>query len=226
MSMMHSRHHKGFTLIELLIAIAISLIIISAVLTMFTAMSSSNIDYLKSVRLNHELRAVMSVMVRDLRRAGHNQDAAAESIAATSINPYSNSAGGATVQATVLSVSGSNTTDRTVRFSYDRDDDANVEAYGYRLNVTGGVGAIEYCNSDAATNGAACTNWQDLTDSNLIDIDFLDFELDTIDVASGTLTIRQLTITMTGTLISDPDFTRTISEVIKIRNDHSANWAM
>jgi len=65
-----------------------------------------------------------------------------------------------------------------------------------------------------------------LTDSDLIDIELLDFELDEITVASGTMTIRQLTIIVTGTLISDNDFTRTISEVVKIRNDHSPNWAM
>lgn len=218
--------HRGFTLIELLIAIAISLVIVAAVLTIFVAMSNSNIDYLKSIRLNHELRSTMSVMVRDLRRAGHNQDAAVDTLAASSANPFSNSTGGATVQPTVLSVSGSNTSDRTIRFSYDRDDDANINTYGYRLNVSSGVGSIEYCNDDSTTTGVACTNWEDLTDSDLIDIELLDFELDEITVASGTMTIRQLTITMTGSLISDNDFTRTISEVVKIRNDHSPNWAM
>lgn len=214
----------GFTLIELLIAIAISLLVVAAVLTMFVSMSGSNIDHLKSIRLNHELRSTMSLMVRDLRRAGHNQDAAAESLAATSLNPFSNSAGGTTIQPTVLSVTGASNADRTIRFSYDRNDDANIDTFGYRLNVNAGIGTIEYCSNDTTTNGVACTNWQDLTDPNLIDIEELDFELDTIDVAAGTLTIRQLTITLTGTLISDTDFTRTISEVIKIRNDHSANW--
>lgn len=216
--------NNGFTLIELLIAIVISLLVVAAVLTMFVSMSSSNIDHLKSIRLNHELRSAMGLMVRDLRRAGHNQDAGADSLAAVSLNPFSNSIGGATIQPTVLTVSGASNSDRTVRFAYDRDNDTNIDTFGYRLNVNAGIGSIQYCSNDATTNGVACTNWQDITDPNLIDIDELDFNLDTIDVAAGALTIRQLTITLTGVLISDRDFTRTISEVIKIRNDHSANW--
>jgi type IV pilus assembly protein PilW len=217
--------YKGFTLIELMIAMAIGLLLVAAVITLYVSMSGSNIDYLKSVRLNHELRSTMSQMVRDIRRAGHNQDAATESVAASSINPFSNSSA-STVQATVLTVSGTSTADRTIRFSYDSDDDTNVDTFGYRLNVASGVGTVQYCSDDSTTNGTACTGWEGLTDSDLVDIDSLEFELDTITVASGTLTIRQVTITLTGKLISDSDFTRTITEVVKIRNDHSPNWAM
>jgi type IV pilus assembly protein PilW len=217
--------NKGFTLIELMIAMAIGLLLVSAVITLYVSMSSSNIDYLKSIRLNHELRSAMNLMVRDIRRAGHNQDAATESVAATSINPFSNSSA-STVQATVLSVTGASTADRTISFSYDSDDDANIDTFGYRLNIVGGIGAIQYCSNDTTTTGVACTNWEDLTDSNLIDIDNLDFEQDTLSVAGGVFTIRQVTITVTGHLISDTDFSKTLSEVVKIRNDHSPNWAM
>lgn len=223
--MINMKTDKGYTLIELMIAMTVGLILVAAVLTLYVSMSGSNIDYLKSIRLNHELRSAMALMVRDMRRAGHNQDAAIESIAASTINPFSDSAAGGTVAATVLTVTGTSTVNQTVAFSYDNDDDANIDTYGYRLNVTSGVGAIQYCNA-ATTGGTACSNWQDLTDSNLIDIDELEFVQGTTSVAGGTFTIRQVTITITGKLISDTDFTRTISEVVKIRNDHSPNWSM
>ncbi len=216
---------QGYTLIELMIAMAIGLILVAAVITLYVSMSGSNIDYLKSVRLNHELRSSMALIVRDIRRAGHNQDAATESIAASSINPFSNSAA-STVQATVLTVAGTSTVNQSITFSYDNDDDANIDTYGYRLNVVSGVGTIQYCADDTTTTGAACSSWQALTDSDLIDIDSLEFTQGTTSVAGGVFTIRQVMITMTGKLISDTDFTRTISEVVKIRNDHSPNWSM
>lgn len=216
---------SGYTLIELMIAMAVGLILVAAVLTLYVSMSGSNIDYLKSVRLNHELRSTMALMVRDLRRAGHNQDAATESIAASTINPFSNSSA-STVQATVLTVTGTSTVNKSIAFSYDDNDDANINTYGYRLNVSSGVGTVQYCADDTTTTGTACSLWEALTDSDLVDIDLLEFSQDTTSVAGGAFTIRQITITMTGKLISDTDFTRTISEVVKIRNDHSPNWAM
>ncbi len=225
--MSYIKKQLGYTLIELMIAMAIGLLLVAAVITLYVSMSGSNMDYLKSVRLNHELRSTMALMVRDIRRAGHNQDAAIESIAASSINPFSNSAVGAsTVAPTVLTVTGTSTVDKTVAFSYDDDDDANIDTYGYRLNVVSDVGTIQYCSDDSTTTGTACSSWQALTDSDLIDVDVLEFDEDTINVAAGTFIIRRVTITMTGKLINDTDFTKTISEVVKIRNDHSPVWAM
>lgn len=225
---MTSLKHKGFTLIELMIAMAIGLILVAAVITLYVSMSGSNIDYLKSIRLNHELRSAMSLIVRDVRRAGYNQDAATESIGASAVNPFSNSAGGATVSATVLSVSGVSTADRSIAFSYDTNDDANIDTFGYRLYVDSGtgIGSVQYCSNDTTTTGTACSNWQDITDDELIDVDSLEIDQDTITIPSGTITIRQITITLTGHLTSDPDFTKSISEVVKIRNDHSPDWSM
>src|SRR5664279_3838021 len=61
---------RGFTLIELMISIVIGLIILAAVLGMFVSMIKSDSDNLKAIRLNHELRAAMSLITRDIRRAG------------------------------------------------------------------------------------------------------------------------------------------------------------
>ena len=61
---------RGFTLIELMISIVIGLIILTAVIGMFVTMIKADNDYLKSIRLNQELRSSMSLITRNIRRAG------------------------------------------------------------------------------------------------------------------------------------------------------------
>jgi prepilin peptidase dependent protein B len=207
------RKQIGFTLIELLIAMAIGILLVAAVITLYVSMAGSNIDHLKSIRLNHELRSTLALMARDIRRAGHNQDAATESTAATSINPFSTNSG------TVVTVDASQA---SIAFSYDDNDDANIDTYGYRFNTTDGT--VEYCNN-SSVGGTACSDWEALTDEDLIEITDLDFDYDiTAVVSSGALAGRQVTISLTGQLRSDTDFNKTIGEVVKIRNGHSLSW--
>jgi prepilin peptidase dependent protein B len=205
------RKQLGFTLIELLIAMAIGLLLVAAVITLYVSMAGSNIDHLKSIRLNHELRSTLALMARDIRRAGHNQDAATESTAAISINPYSTNSG------TVITVDVSNA---SIAFSYDADGDASIETYGYRFNTTDGT--VDYCDNES---GTACSDWEALTDEDLIEITDLSFNYEpTTVVSSGALAGRQVTISLTGELRSDTDFTKTVGEVVKIRNGHSLSW--
>ena len=80
---------RGFTLIELMISIVIGLIILAAVVGMFVTLIKSDNDNLKSIRLNQELRAAMSLITRDIRRAGANQNAAINSSTIPPTNPFS-----------------------------------------------------------------------------------------------------------------------------------------
>lgn len=63
--------HSGFSLVELMIGLTLGLIIISGVLGIFSNTVKNQSDNLKMSRLNQELRAVMDVMARDIRRAGY-----------------------------------------------------------------------------------------------------------------------------------------------------------
>lgn len=75
------KNKKGFTLIELLIAMIISLIVVGATITMFVLILKSNSDNLKMIRLTQEMRSVMTLITRDIRRTGYwNGD--------VSMNPY------------------------------------------------------------------------------------------------------------------------------------------
>ncbi len=66
-----SLNSGGFSLVELMIGITLGLIIISGVLGVFSSTVKNQSDNLKMSRLNQELRAVMDVMARDIRRAGY-----------------------------------------------------------------------------------------------------------------------------------------------------------
>lgn len=78
------KEHKsqsGFTLIELMIAMIISLIVVGATITMFVMILKSNSDNLKMIRLTQEMRSVMSLISRDIRRTGYWDGD-------VSVNPY------------------------------------------------------------------------------------------------------------------------------------------
>jgi prepilin-type N-terminal cleavage/methylation domain-containing protein len=66
----HFSRQNGLTLIELMISIALGLVVLSSLVFLIGSSMSSNAQQLKTTRLNQELRALMHLMVRDLRRAG------------------------------------------------------------------------------------------------------------------------------------------------------------
>ena len=61
----------GFSLIELMIAIALGLVIITGVVYLTSGTIRTNIETLRTTRLEQELRGVLLMLNRDLKRAGH-----------------------------------------------------------------------------------------------------------------------------------------------------------
>lgn len=66
---MFLKRQKGFGLVELLIGSAIAMIILAAASTVLLSSLTSNRDSIRMSRLDQELRQVMTMIVRDLRRA-------------------------------------------------------------------------------------------------------------------------------------------------------------
>ena len=62
---------RGFSLTELLVGLATSMFLLAGVLGMFSSTLSSQGSNLKQTRLNQELRNMMDLMSRDIRRAGY-----------------------------------------------------------------------------------------------------------------------------------------------------------
>ncbi|MDD5267265.1 MAG: prepilin-type N-terminal cleavage/methylation domain-containing protein [Methylococcales bacterium] len=208
----------GFTLIELMISIVIGLIVLSAVISMFVTMIKSDNDNLKSIRLNQQLRAAMSLITRDIRRAGFDGLGATR---AAGSYPFSTPLSRLTI--------GNNdhgNANSCVGFAYDEDkdgiDDGNAERYGYRWDSVDG--AIEIRKS-----GIACTvgGWENLTDETLIElfpetiagVTHPGLEFVETFVIEACMYIRQIEITIRGRLRKDNTVARTISEIVKIRNE-------
>lgn len=190
---------NGFSLIELMIGIMLGLLVLTAVAAMLLSMVRSDADNLKGVRLSQEMRAALSLMSRDIRRAGGSAVSGPTTMATFSnINALS-----------TLATSPST----SITFFYDADWDGTLDAatetFGYRLDSANHT--IEMLN-----NGAT---WTDITDSNVINITTLGFTQTCVN-ESG-IFMRQVNIELSGRLTNDATTSRRMTESVKIRNDYS-----
>lgn len=69
--MLNLRTHQqaGFGLVELMIGLAVGMIVVAAAMSLLTTTMSSSNDTIKMGRLDQEMRQVMTMLSRDLRRA-------------------------------------------------------------------------------------------------------------------------------------------------------------
>ncbi len=204
---------KGFSLVELMISITVGLVIMAGVTTMFAHNVKASGDTLKMARLHQELQAVMSLMTRDIKRAGYWGDASFSIGSGTSnTNPFTLDA---------PSNYGSEPANSCITFSYDRSGDGNVtadERFGFRLRG----GALETRKS-----GADCgaTGWEDLNDTVTTEITGLNFVTSsrTVDIdgitGGASIVVRETTITLSGQLRKDTAVERTLRDKVRVHND-------
>lgn len=77
----------GFSLIEVMVAMVAGLILIGAVIALVTSVAQANALAMQSIRLTQELRALMDITTRDVRRAGTVANPIAR-IGKDTANPY------------------------------------------------------------------------------------------------------------------------------------------
>jgi prepilin-type N-terminal cleavage/methylation domain-containing protein len=70
----NTRRTRGFSLVEMMVALALGLIVVAAVIALVVSIIRSNRQTLQSTRLNQELRATLSVIANDMRRARSVED--------------------------------------------------------------------------------------------------------------------------------------------------------
>lgn len=240
--MLTTRRQHGFTMIELMISTAISLIVLAGVLTVFIATLNSSSETLRMARLNQELRAIMDVMTRDIRRAGF-----------AGITPGTDYTGDGTVDENDLAYNPftQGNYDLTIEgsciaYSYNLDKDDppkiglgangaasattdtdNNELFGFKLQDD----AIKM-RTAGATPGCNSGTWQSITSD---DVDFTNLSLalttQTVNVsdpgnpcASGDSCqdIRNVKVTLTGQINDGQGNVlskQTIEDIVRIRND-------
>lgn len=229
----------GFSLIELMIALAAGLVVSTAAVAFLMSSFKSNAEYVQSTRLTQELRNTLDLLVRDLQRAGYDDDALAY-VGNTNTSPF-----------TPILISGN-----CVIYAYDRTfpngtatatgvlgagsiDLENQEVRGLRLssaNVNGNtVGVIEYAESttgtrpdcsDATADYSAfpftCVGtWCPLSDASKLDITAFTIVNNgtSLPSVSPTMALRRLDIELTGRIAGTTDFTRNVRSSVKVRAD-------
>lgn len=228
--------NRGFTLIELMVALVLGLVVVGGVMGVFMSTYQANAQNIKSVRLNEEMRAVMSMMTRDIRRAGTRDLAWQPSLLGTP-NPYANN-----LNWSVTRYDAAVPASSCVQFAYDADGLFNpsptvldwvstVDRRGYRLRREGTSQSVEMRRTGTACNGAG---WEKITDENVINVLNLNFTTTLEPGLSSGVALRTVIITLraaTHTRSANPatltaaDCTnvdvvcRQLVEKIRLRND-------
>lgn len=225
-----SRSTLGFSLIELMIALAAGLVVSYAVVAFAMSSMKSNAEYVQATKLTGSLRNSLDLVVRDLRRAGYDDNALARLAGG-----ISSPAVGASPLSPMLLDNSSVTNGSCILYAYDRPggtagsvDVANGEVRGLRRRVvtpagaTSSVGVIEYAVSSGTTrpscSGAAAVYtsypascnatslWCPLTDANTINItSFAIAELSPTQIGTNpnAVRIRNFSVALTGRLVGD-----------------------
>lgn len=232
---------------ETMIALALSMLVTSAmVVLMASSMGTSN-RITQMTQLTDELRNVMSMMTRDVRRANFSSTAVlCYGNPDCSDHDWSRQSGSANAIGDIIAdVDGECLLFQLDRLGDDLDGDAtNDSKGGFRRRVIGGVGVIQMWVSAAATAPACgdadgATGWLAVTDPNIVNITTftLDPALNTeksifqdAGLSSYTQFQRHLRLAIEGELVledkmgwGDADaikVRRHVEDVIKVRNDY------
>jgi len=212
------RTTAGFTFTELLIALSINGFIFVALVAVFVSGLTHYNSVFQMNQLYTELHAAMDSMAMDLRRAGYWSQASSIIGSNANTNPFM------VTGTTDLTLNGAN---NCILFTYDRTNTGSLPSissstddlrYGYRLSG----GAVQSRPWGATfTCSAAAGNWTNITDPNVITVSNLNFALSTqvVTVGSHTMTIRFITITLSGALVSNSAVSETLVENIRVAND-------
>ncbi|KJS10043.1 MAG: hypothetical protein VR73_00090 [Gammaproteobacteria bacterium BRH_c0] len=205
MAIKSKKSQLGINLIELMIGVAISLVILTGVLSVMLRVNVSGGEIVQSTRLNQQMRSALDLMSKELQRAGYvdwlaawdqdgedgplSMDDDVNGDGKLNILDYYEAVTPVLNEMGLVQVNGN-----CILYSYDLDGDGGkstgqFESFGFRLNN----GAVQMRTSG---NGHACDTgtWQSITDSS-ISITSLTFTLDYVaDVDDGDSTFYSYTV--------------------------------
>jgi prepilin peptidase dependent protein B len=211
---------RGMSLIEIMISLVISIILLGGLLSLYMAFNKSSFDLIRNIKLEQEIRATINFMAKDIKRAGFINDAHNNIGSAGYCSPsYFNDC----VTKTPLFIIP--VTNDSISFSYDANADGTPENYSFSLSNN----EITYLYP--GSGGAAVP----VTSSGTTIFTALAFALssDTVQITTtdtsttpptttveSQLKIRAVTITATAYANGDdPLYARTVTKIVRIRND-------
>jgi type II secretory pathway component PulJ len=220
------KRQVGASLMEVLVAMTISLIVTASMVALMSNSLANTTRIIKMTKLSDDMRVALQMMTRDVRRSSYN---------ANSMFCYANddcATDGA------LTAAGDVTIDDSAQcftFLMDRDHDGDStedDAGGFRRVTSGGVGVIEMWTGDATPDcddAAGAAGWVQITNPDNMDIfafsvdDNLSYNQPIRTDSAGTVLleqrVRKLRMNVQGRLVMDNNITRTLEDVINVRND-------
>jgi prepilin-type N-terminal cleavage/methylation domain-containing protein len=243
------KRQRGMTLIETMVALVIGLIVAGAMLTMMANTLGTGTRTIEMARLQQEMRTVMQLVTRDVRRSAYNAEAIRcfGNIDCGSDGTFPNGLPG---EITI------NAANNCFLFEMDRDHDGDPTddaPGGFRLVTANGTGRIQvFTGAGDTTCTSTSDDWIDVTDPELVDVqdfracleidgsddecnglledgaadpnvpDSLSFSDVVEDDGAGNLTYqrtRKLYLAISAELIGQPDIAKTLVDVIQVRND-------
>ena len=171
-----SRHQAGISLVELLVGLAVSLVVLGGISTVY--LNSSRGARLMSAanQLNQDMRSVMDIMVNDIRRAGHwaSATSGANPFTAATAIPQIAAAGNCILYSYDATFAGGTAGSVDSNVSY-------MDFFGFRL-ANGAVQTLlptaNLSSTATATTCATDNLWENLTDPRAVTVTAL--TLDTV----------------------------------------------
>jgi prepilin-type N-terminal cleavage/methylation domain-containing protein len=218
-SLSSRRRAGGFSLVELMVAMAAGLIIIGAATMFAVSTMRSYSENILSSRLTQELRTGMNLVVRELRRSGHDSTSVSRVLTTSSASGF-----------TDLDPHDDRDADEgCVTYEYDRDGDR--ESRGFRLVD----GVLQFKTADAAFDCDDDDGWADISDPEVVNITAFqptmveskfcaqvaehdtddDGDTDTYDMAEGS--VKTISLCMKGEMVSRDDIVRYVSDSVRVR---------
>lgn len=243
------RKVSGFTLVELMVAMVAGLIVVGAVLTFTVSSIRSNSDFVNSTRLMQELRNSSDFITSDLKRAGYDETAMLyvanqNSTAVSRFAPILFDTTTADANCIIYAYDRQPGTPGAIDLS-----NGEIRGIRRKTATVGGqtVGVIEVAESTATATPACAgaqpdysayptvcnttSGWCPLSDPRTVDIQTFTVDTDGsgIDsngvrtIAGGSafnaIQLREIQLTLAGSLRNDASAVRSVRANIKVRAD-------
>lgn len=206
------KNQRGISVIEVLVGFVIGVVIVSAIVGLFSTTITGSQQVLLKGKLDKELNATLDMIVTDVQRAGYWANATT-----SQTNPFT------VTGSSDITVNASN---NCFTFTYDITGSGTVSTaneFGYGLNTATNTIMARPLTAGADFSCATKSGWVALTDSSVIQVTAFTVTLNTVPISptggTDTTSYRTLTLTITGNLTNDSTLTATVTRTIKLYNN-------
>lgn len=216
------RCQPGFSLLELLISLSLGFVISTAAISLFLNTTNSDFHQLKAMRLNQELRGIMLLMVREIRRTAYLDPAGLSLLINNGEwNPFIYDVNNHKLLFKLEKIDNSPTYN-CILFSSDQNANGRLdgdEYFGYQRRYD--TRSKHYTVKVATKTATSCNsgNWESISDENTINISELSFIPYSQRIGQQQHLIKcNMEIHLSGYLVSDPTVNLTLSQSLSLRN--------